>query len=97
MIEKKFTDIITVDHFCLFTTGAPGSGKTNLIKGIVKELMSEGKVNYCFCFSPTAKYSKVGGSYSFIDKKFISSTYSDEKMKKIFNTQKQRIKNNQPS
>ena len=93
----NFKSQITVPEFCMFVTGAPASGKTNLIKGIVKELVAAGDVQYCYIFSPTAKFSKVGGSYSFVDNKFICSTYSDQKMNNIFKSQVTRIKENKPS
>jgi len=85
------------EQYTLFLLGDRGSGKSNAIKGIIKQHLANKTVDYVVCFSPTGGFSKVGGSYDYLPDKFIHKQYTEEKLKNILNFQENRVKNNQPS
>ena len=81
--------------FSLFLVGYPGSEKTTAIRNICKGSIVKNKCDYIMAFTPT--YFSEDGSYDFIPKGQISGDYTEDKIKKIMQTQKSRIQQGKKS
>ena len=62
----------------------PDSGKTHMIEFLIKQLWGEGRLQYGFVFSLTAK---MNGDYSYLPQKYIYPKYKNDTLRAILQHQ----------
>eukprot|EP00300_Choanocystis_sp_HF-7_P018422 c20035_g1_i1.p3 GENE.c20035_g1_i1~~c20035_g1_i1.p3 ORF type:complete len:261 (+),score=24.55 c20035_g1_i1:2607-3389(+) len=74
-------DLIGKEPTITSVCGAMKSGKSHLIKHLVKRMAKENGMNSVLVFSGTAAFSQQS-NYSYIPSKFVHSVYDEETLKK---------------